>query len=396
MSHTPNVSKRALVIGGSLGGLFTASLLQKIGWNVSIYERSPHELDSRGGGIVLQPEVTEAFRRAGVAHPTPMGVVAGERFYLDRNGEVVQPMGMRQTLTSWGMLFVSMKRHFGAERYHSGKTLVDFKQDNEQVTAFFADGTSQTGDLLIAADGPRSRVRELLFPGARPDYAGYVAYRGLVDENDLPREAAAIFTERFVFQQFHNSHILQYVVPGEGESLEPGKRRFNWVWYVNYEEESELPRILTDKDGRRHENAIPPGHLHPEVEGAMRAYADRHLSPPFQQLIAATKAPFVQSILDYGAPRLVEGRVALVGDAGFIPRPHTAASTSKAAANAMDLADALVNASHDVAKALQAWEPRQMAVGRHLMQQGRLLGEQSQFSYGPGRYEAPTAEKYRL
>ncbi len=91
----------------------------------------------------------------------------------------------------------------------------------------------------------------------------------------------------------------------------------------------------------------------------MRAYAAKTLSPPFQQLIVATKEPFVQSILDHGAPKLVEGLVALLGDAGFIPRPHTAASTSKAAANAMDLAEALTKHHHDVLAALQAWEPRQ-------------------------------------
>ena len=56
------------MIGGSLGGLFAGLLLRSIGWDVDIYERSPHDLDSRGGGIVLQPEVLEAFRRAGVQY----------------------------------------------------------------------------------------------------------------------------------------------------------------------------------------------------------------------------------------------------------------------------------------------------------------------------------------
>ena len=58
--------RRALIIGGSLGGLFAGNLLHQIGWDVDIFERSAHDLDSRGGGIVLQPEVVEVFRRAGV------------------------------------------------------------------------------------------------------------------------------------------------------------------------------------------------------------------------------------------------------------------------------------------------------------------------------------------
>jgi len=55
--------RRALIIGGSLGGLFAGNLLRQIGWDVEIFERSPHDLDSRGGGIVLQPEVVEVFHR---------------------------------------------------------------------------------------------------------------------------------------------------------------------------------------------------------------------------------------------------------------------------------------------------------------------------------------------
>ncbi len=73
-----------------------------------------------------------------------------------------------------------------------------------------------------------------------PQYAGYVGYRGLVDKSDLDAKTAAILTERFVFYQFLNSHILQYVIPGEDEFLVPGEQRFNWVWYVNYDEATEL------------------------------------------------------------------------------------------------------------------------------------------------------------
>ena len=63
---THSDKRRALIIGGSLGGLFAGNLLRQVGWDVSIFERSAHDLDSRGGGIVLQPEVVEVFRRASV------------------------------------------------------------------------------------------------------------------------------------------------------------------------------------------------------------------------------------------------------------------------------------------------------------------------------------------
>jgi 2-polyprenyl-6-methoxyphenol hydroxylase-like FAD-dependent oxidoreductase len=381
------IDKRAIVIGGSLAGLFAGTLLRSIGWQVDLYERSPHTLDSRGGGIVLQPDVMEAFQRAGVAYEAPLGVVAHERYYLNRDGSIAQPMPMRQTLTSWNLLYGSMRRHFPAEHYHQGKNLTEITQDGTQVTAMFADGTRETGDLLVGADGPTSTIRHLLLPDHTPQYAGYVAYRGLVDEPKLDPATAKLLSERFVFYQFPNSHILQYVIPGENESLIPGERRFNWVWYVNYDRVTELPDILTDKNGHRREYSIAPGMLHPTVEQAMRSYADRVLAPPFQKLVAATQEPFVQAILDLGVPQMAFDRIALIGDAAFIPRPHTAASTAKAAANAIALADALIDFNHDVSKALKIWEGNQLALGMHLWKSGQALGERSQFMYGKGRSE---------
>jgi 2-polyprenyl-6-methoxyphenol hydroxylase-like FAD-dependent oxidoreductase len=378
-----NLDRKAIVIGGSLAGLFTGVLLRSIGWQVDIYERSPHPLSSRGGGVVLQPDVVEAFNLAGIPHQN-LGVVAKERYYLQRNGSI-QAMPMRQTLTSWNSLYNSLRRHFPEEHYHQGKSLTNFQQDDQQVTAFFADGTEVTGDLLIGADGVTSTVRQILLPTYQPMYAGYVAYRGLVDEGELDPETAAIMTERFVFYQFRNSHILQYVIPGEDESLEPGKRRFNWVWYVNYDEATELPLILTDKNGKQRDYSIPPGMMADDVEREMRDYA-QILVEPFQKLITATKEPFVQAILDLGVPKMIFNRIALVGDAAFIPRPHTAASVSKAAANAIALADALVENDHNVLKALQAWELKQLTLGMHLWKRGQDLGKTSQFIYGKERW----------
>lgn len=367
--------KRAIVIGGSLAGLFAGTLLRSIGWQVDVYERSPHTLDSRGGGVVLQPDVVEAFQRAGITNEAPLGVVAHERYYLNRDGSIAQPMPMRQTLTSWNLLYGSMRRHFPADHYHQGKNLTEITQDGTQVTAIFADGTHETGDLLVGADGSTSTIRHLLLPDYTPQYAGYVAYRGLVDEQKLDPVTAKLLTERFVFYQFPNSHILQYVIPGENESLIPGERRFNWVWYVNYDQSTELPDILTDKDGQRREYSIAPGMIHPTIEQAMRSYADRVLAPPFQTLVAATQEPFVQAILDLGVPQMAFNRIALIGDAAFIPRPHTAASTAKAAANAIALVDALIDFNHDVLKALGAWEGDQLALGMRLWKSGQALGD---------------------
>ena len=106
MENQPHpLARHAVIIGGSLGGLFAGLLLRSIGWNVHIFERSQHDLDSRGGGIVLQPDVLQAFRRSGVPYDTTLGVEAAERIYLDREGGIAHRIPMRQMMTSWTSLY---------------------------------------------------------------------------------------------------------------------------------------------------------------------------------------------------------------------------------------------------------------------------------------------------
>jgi hypothetical protein len=69
----------------------------------------------------------------------------------------------------------------------------------------------------------------------------------------------------------------------------------------------------------------------------------------------------------------------MVGDAAFVPRPHTAASTSKAVANARTLGAASGRHQLDIDAALREWEPMQLDLGRHLLLQGKALGDRSQF-----------------
>lgn len=192
---------RAVVIGGSLGGLLSANTLRAAGWEVDVFETSPNQLESRGGGVVLQPDVLDALQFAGVALPVPPGVASGERIYLDRNDQRIEQFYMPQMQTSWSLLYRAMKNALPAQALHAGETFVDFRMEDEQIVAQFESGRSERADLLIGADGIRSTLRRRLLPEVVPAYAGYVAWRGLVEEADLPLPAANMLRERFSFQQ---------------------------------------------------------------------------------------------------------------------------------------------------------------------------------------------------
>jgi len=344
-----------------------------------VYERTPHALDSRGGGIVLQPDVERALEFAGLREGLALGVVSKERIFLERSGAIVHRVPSRQTLTSWPMLYNTMRNAIPESAYHLNARLVDIEEDSGSVvTAVFADGQRASADLLIGADGVNSTVRALKMAASRPEYAGYVAWRGLVAEGELDEVTAACLTERFVFHQFPGSHILQYLIPATDGSTEPGRRFFNWVWYRNVPHTA-LAQTLTDKTGVIRPTSVPPGFVQDRSVKELHEAANALLAPQMASLVLATKDPFIQSILDVSVDRMVFGRVVLTGDAAFVPRPHTAASTSKAASNALDLAQALKGADDRIEDALRLWERDQLQLGTALKWHGQRLGNQSQF-----------------
>jgi 2-polyprenyl-6-methoxyphenol hydroxylase-like FAD-dependent oxidoreductase len=376
---------RALVIGGSLSGLFAGTMLREIGWEVDIFERSAHNLDSRGGGIVLQPEVVELFRRVGLdIGAIELGVRSDYRIVLRPDGSIQSKDLVPQIQTSWSLIYTILKAAFGKQNYHQAKTLVRIDQvpESDAVIAQFDDGTHEVGNLLVGADGGNSIVRRQFWPTMRPIYAGYLAWRGLLPEAAMPPTARAMLHGDFGFANNKGSHILGYLVPGEDNNLLPGHRLYNWVWY-RVADERLLAEIMTDANGHSHHYAIPKGFLAHRWLEHLYGEAENLLPLPFCEVVEATEQPFAQAIRDLASDHMVAERVIIIGDAAAIPRPHTAASTSKAAANALALADELHASADDIPAALARWEPPQVALGRHLRQQGSQIGNHLLFHRTP-------------
>jgi 2-polyprenyl-6-methoxyphenol hydroxylase-like FAD-dependent oxidoreductase len=367
---------RAVVIGGSLGGLLTANSLRAAGWDADVFETSTNQLESRGGGVVLQPDVQAALAYAGVDLPDPPGVPSGDRIYLDREDNVVEQLYMPQMQTSWSLLYRAMKNALPAHALHAGETFIDFRMDGEQVVARFESGRSEKADLLIGADGIRSTLRGGLLPEIIPLYAGYVAWRGLVNEPDLPPYAADMLRGRFAFQQGDGHSGLSYMIPGEDDSTLTGERRFNWVWYRKYSRER-LEELLVDRHGVARAFSLPPGSAKNADILQLRKDAKTWLGPTFRALVDATDDPFMQPIVDLRTPKMVFGRAVLLGDAASVPRPHTAGSTAKAAANAHALALALSStwrSGASIDSSLKRWENQQLQRGALMTDLGVSLG----------------------
>lgn len=366
--------RKALVIGGSFGGLFAANLLARAGWDVEIFERVGEALADRGAGIVTHDELFDAIRRAGAVVDETLGCDTHSRTTLDPQGRLLAEMPLKQTLSAWGRLYRLLKDVFPTGRYHYNRSFERLEQNGGQVTAFFADGSKASGDLLIGADGIRSGVRAQLAPQARPVYAGYVAWRGLLEESDLSETAKRDLVDRMAFGLPPGEMLLTYLVPGRGDVTTPGKRRYNFVWYRPVDAAGALADIFTDAEGRRYEHNIPPDRIRREVIAAMHADAERLLAPSFVEAIKRSPEPFFQPIYDLESTHIAFGRVALVGDAAFVARPHVGLGVTKAAGDAVALTDAILAHPGDLSAALARFENARVAFGSSIVAHARMLG----------------------
>ncbi|HEX4193854.1 MAG TPA: FAD-dependent monooxygenase [Stellaceae bacterium] len=365
--------RRALVIGGSIGGLFAAQFLRQAGWHVALFERSAGDLADRGAGLNTSGELFDGLRRAGAEVNPRLAFHVRSSAWLKQDGTIGIEIPRGWHGSTWGTIYKPLRAVFPSTLYHAGKAIERVEQDGATVTAIFADGTHAQGDLLIGADGVYSAVRKQFLPEIAPTQAGYIAWRGILDERDLPPAAHDLLLERAAFTFPDNELVVSLPVPGADSDPRPGHRRYYFIWYrpASAEQQREL---FTDATGRNHGLTIPPPLIRTEFITAMKAAAREVLPLVLGEIVSRVAQPLLQSITDLEAPRMVFGRVALLGDSAFVARPHVAAGTSKAALDAAGLVDALAVHNGDIDAALQQYERERLAFGRAIIRHARYLG----------------------
>ncbi len=375
------MSKRAVIVGGSVGGLFAAHCLAAIGWDVEVYERVSGDLAARGAGLGTHRDLFDIMRRIGVAVDERTGIAVSSRVCLARSGAILKEIPFEERKSSWATIYRALRRSWPDRQYHAGIAFTDLATTPDGVVATFADGTTVAADLLVGADGNRSTVRERLLPHVQPCYAGYVAWRALIQETGAP------LYDRYAFSIPEGGSAVSYPVPGRDGEIAPGRRAINFLWY-HAASEPEVHAMSTDASGHCHGMAIPPPLIRKDVVAALRAEALDRLPPQHVDLLAAEPQPFFQAIYDLECETLVFGRTVLLGDAAFVARPHVGAGVTKAALDAQGLADALQSHGGDIASALALYERDRLAIGKRMVARARRLGAFIEFHRSPG-YRRP-------
>lgn len=364
------------VVGGSLGGIIAGCLLADDGHSVTIYERSPVELEERGAGIGFLAATGRYLKdRAGV-DLTTISVETHYIRHLARDGSVAHTLEQYYLMSSWNTVYREMMRCFDRSRYLLGHELISLDAPSARLE--FSNGLTVQPDLAVCADGVGSTARSLLLPEVTTEYSGYVAWRGVIPETALTAATRAVLDDAVTFYALANSYIIIYPIPGRDGSVAVGERLINIVWYRNYLAPDDLADLMRDRRGVAREVSMPPGTLRDEHIAECRAVAVARLPPPIAEVVCSIPELFIQVVLDLSVDRMVFGRTCLLGDAAFVVRPHAAAGTAKAAADGWTLREAIAAHPNDVEAALAAWEPGQLDLGRSLTERTRVLGRRSQ------------------
>ena len=362
----------ASIIGGSMAGLFAATALSKKGWDISIHEKVPVPLSGRGAGIATYDELADLVFKA-TNNNNVLGTTAKSRVSLDINGKIINSYDYPQVYTSWQYLFSILREQISNDDYFMGDDCIKIEQNEDKAIAFFENGKKKETDLIIVANGIKSELRTYVDNKAYPQYAGYVGWRGVVNEEEISKNSLETLSNYFIVVLPYNQQIASYPIAGEGKNpFKIGERRINWIWYKPVPQ-NKLKEILLGKSGQQFEDGIPPNEIREEIVNDLFKEAEEKLPPQLVELVKITKQPLIQPIFDLQSMKMKNGRVVTIGDAAFTARPHVGMGVTKAAMDAFTLSEYLEDSSNldDLSK----WEHARLKESQFIVNRSRKLGQ---------------------
>jgi FAD-dependent urate hydroxylase len=346
------------VIGGGIGGLCAAATLQKQGFSVHVYDSTP-AFHAVGAGIGIGSNAMQALKEIGVGENVfADGYIVRKMVFQDQKGKTLNSTDFSALGKESGQQNITIHR---ADLHRTlldaldpytvqyNKKCVSVEQDQSKATAHFQDGTSISADLLIAADGIHSLVRQTLLPKAKPRFAGYTCWRGITENNgNIPEfTACELWSTKGRFGAAPMKNGMVY-----------------WFACIN-----------TTPRNPRYQQLSPK-----EV-----AELFNHFPASVPSIIQSTPPEIIlhHDILDIKPlRRFVFGRIVLLGDAAHATTPNMGQGAGQAIEDAIVLGNGFKQFK-DPRKALNFYEEKRIARTAKVIRLSRQIGAAAQIQSRP-------------
>ena len=344
---------KVIVIGSGIGGSALALSMQKAGVDYVLLEQAP-AFGEVGAGIQLSPNAVRILGWLGLEDD--LAEVCAEpdfhKYSVWDTGETVLRVALKPTVREvYGSsyyhayrpdLIDALTRRLDRDRILMNHKVTSVGQDADKVWVECENGVRVEGDVLIGADGIHSLVREKVFKPDPPRASGFVAWRGVVDADDIAD--LDIPVSAYIDMGPNLSFVYYYI---------SGGRKLNWLATGPTDDEKlESWSQTASKD---------------EVLSAFKGWYDRPA-----RVIEATKTIFVTAMYDRNPlEKWTDGRIGLMGDAAHAMLPYHASGAGQSIEDAWVLARSLELGADDPVRALQRYEDLRLDRANRMVRHSR-------------------------
>lgn len=367
---------RVGIVGASISGISAAIELQKLGIDVTVFEKLFRVSYMSGAGIMMPLTLIEMLKTRDLLGNSFQCFLMNKftTFINDNhNQKKITATDYHDAVTvHWANLHLSLEEKFNKSSCLYGHAVSDFT-DYGTYVELTANDKKYKFDYVLFADGYNSLGRAKLYPDLKLEVTNYIAWRGLVNIKQLDslELLGYSYNKEYYRYLYDKGHLLMFPIPTNNSNVS-NDYIINWVLYEN------LASQTNDNIFELTRRNIAPGTMPAFYKTYLNNLAEKYL-PKFPcGLIQATNSPFTQSIADVQLPHYAIGRVCLLGDAATLLRPHVGSNATKGLQDSLALGEhlrkELSKPNHDLSKALQKWDASQCQKAAHLFPLSRALG----------------------
>ncbi|KAM2544696.1 hypothetical protein TB1_016353 [Malus domestica] len=381
---------KAVIVGGSIAGVSCAHTLILAGWDVLVVEKSyaPPTGSPTGAGLGLDPLslglIQSWIQDPDLLHKATLPLTIDQNDAIDGENKVKWTLTRDEDFNCraahWADLHALLYNALPPNLFLWGHHFLSFSISSDKSSVIVKASSHQTneiieivGDLLVAADGCLSSIRQSFVPDHKLRYSGYCAWRGVLDFTG--NESSETLTG--IRKEYPELGKCLYFGLGSGTHTvlyELLNRRLNWIWYVHQPEPDLKHNSMTMKASS-------------DMIQSMHKEAEKMWLPEFVRVIKETKEPFINAIYDSDPlEQIYWDKVVLVGDAAHPTTPHALRSTNMSVLDAAVLGQCLKKwGAEDLQSALEEYQSIRLPVVSKQVLHARRMGRIKQGLVLPDR-----------